>query len=182
MADPARRVIGPAMTAVAVLPHALGPSITTGPADSSRKRSSRSIIRGLHGIVDRQRRWPSFCNASRRCFATEKRRAHGAFEVLRPQRLQNGPPAHEPGRAVRRDSAHKPENRHSKGGRQAGRERPGAHLGDGCTRLKSRSSVGRCVRQCYWPGYPSMLSELSAYTANLPGSGHFGGFPDVQNS
>jgi hypothetical protein len=58
------------------------------------------------------------------------------------------------GRRTRRGSAPTREKRHSRGGRQADRERPGAHPGDRSTRLASRSSAGRCSRKCHWPGYP----------------------------
>jgi hypothetical protein len=57
-----------------------------------------------------------------------------------------------PGRRTRRGSAPTREKRHSRGGRQADRERPGAHPGDWSTRLTSRASVGRCSRKCHWPG------------------------------
>ena len=45
------------------------------------------------------------------------------------------------GRRTRRGSAPTREKRHSRGGRQADRERPGAHPGERSTRLTSRSSA-----------------------------------------
>ena len=45
------------------------------------------------------------------------------------------------------------------GGRQAGRERPGAHPGDRSTRLTSRSSAGRCVRKCILTGLSPLSDE-----------------------
>ena len=45
------------------------------------------------------------------------------------------------------------------GGRQAGRERPGANPGDRSTRLTSRSSAGRCVRKCILTGLSPLSDE-----------------------
>jgi hypothetical protein len=80
-------------------------------------------------------------------------------------------PRRRPGRRTRRDSAPTREKRRFRG--EGGRTReplsgPGPRPGGGSNRLTSRSSVGRCLRKCHWPGYPLASHVIAAERFRSP--------------